>query len=98
MRRLVTGRAANICDECVDVCADIVAHRSAEVSTEPPPLGSDAAWAAGGGSVRCALCGMPCLSEEVLLIDGKGVLCRVCVTDVDEQTANDRWVRYSRER
>lgn len=93
VRKLVAGPVANICDECVGVCVDILRDaqeptadllKSARRETSPT-------WAGGPSTVQCALCGMPCPAAEALLVPAKGALCRPCVDEVDALTADAVW-------
>ncbi len=96
VRKLVAGPNVRICDECIGVCVDIVSDHTPTVdalSAEMP----DAPWGARSPAVRCALCRMPCLGEDVLLVEGRGVICRPCVADVEALSAEDKWARISGE-
>jgi hypothetical protein len=97
VRRLVAGPGVYICDECIAVCADIIADAT-PLAEGPPDRTPQPRWSGGDAAVRCGLCGMPCLSDEVLLIEEKGVLCRPCVSDVEARSADENWARYSPKR
>jgi hypothetical protein len=93
VRRLISGPAASICDECVDVCADIVrgvSEPSAELLNSAQ-RDSSPTWAGGRSTVKCALCGMASAAAEALLVPEKGALCRPCVDEVDALTADAAW-------
>lgn len=92
VRKLIAGPGVHICDECVDVCVDIIAD-PAPMAEAAPGEHRDVPWAGRGSAVRCALCGMPCVTEDVLLVEGKGVLCRPCVSQVEALSAEDKWAR-----
>jgi ClpX C4-type zinc finger len=86
VRRLIAGPSAFICDECVEVCNDIIADdtrvtRSASPAAAPtPPLaGSDPSTF---NAVRCSLCGMSTPTEDALLIEQRGLLCPGCVAAI----------------
>ena len=95
VRRLVAGPGVHICDECVAICADIIADAAPIAEGSPERPHSKPRWSGGGASVRCSLCGMPCLGEDVLLVEGRGIICRPCVADVEAMSANDKWARYA---
>lgn len=86
VRKLIAGRAVNICDECVEVCVDMISERP-RVSDIPvfegrmtdvsPPMPSAATF------VICALCRMPSPLEDGLLISNRGVLCAGCIAEVE---------------
>jgi hypothetical protein len=85
VRKLIGGPGVHICDECVAVCVDIIedADRPAvsDLESHRDPSRSPR-WSGGGNAVTCAFCRMPFLMEEALLIEGKGVLCRPCVSQI----------------
>jgi hypothetical protein len=83
VKRLIAGPNVYICDECVEICLDIV-HAPPEPygdigadSTEPRSMPSVAA--------NCSICRLPFLLEEGLHVEARGVLCPACVQAV--QTA-----------
>jgi len=41
VKRLITGPNANICDECVDLCEDILLDPVATPPSPPPPPSRD---------------------------------------------------------
>jgi hypothetical protein len=79
VRRLISGPAVYICDECVDVCVEIIRDNS---SAQRAPATEAVHWGTGASAVYCALCRMPFLPEDALLVESKGVLCRPCVSQV----------------
>jgi hypothetical protein len=94
VRKLVAGPSVFICDECVEVCNDIIADdaglsASAEVKdgAEPNQL-SDIPVT--GPAVRCALCRMPTPIDDGLLIPNRGVLCPGCIDEVEATAAERR--------
>jgi ClpX C4-type zinc finger protein len=93
VRHLVTGATANICDECVDVCADTInKHRKDALprGAELPPPAMAPVWPSGP-AVSCSLCRLPSPVNEMLLVENKGALCRECVLEVDALTADSLW-------
>lgn len=69
VKRIITGPSVAICDECVDVCDDILLDPVAGVGN--PDLAP---------ASRCALCGAR--HEALIIIGDRGVLCRDCVAAV----------------
>jgi ClpX C4-type zinc finger len=83
VRKLIAGPAVFICDECVQVCVDIIAESArvepgvtlAEAPVRPRPPGPARIW--------CALCRMPLALDEALLVADRGLVCGPCVSAVE---------------
>jgi hypothetical protein len=83
VRKLIAGPKVFICDECVEVCVDILKDEGRQHAPDAPPVSSAAStWRGTTPAGFCPLCRMPLMMAEAVLIKGKGVLCRPCVTDV----------------
>ena len=91
VRKLIAGPSVNICDECVDVCAEIIADDS---PLEGASEVTDGALVkeASGPAVRCALCRMPTPVEDGVLIANRGVLCPGCIGEIEATIAEIRQV------
>jgi ClpX C4-type zinc finger protein len=80
VRKLVTGPKACICDECVEVCVDIISDdRTAD------PASVEAGQERPGApllTVRCSLCRTSAVVEELVAVIGRGAVCRPCVSAV----------------
>lgn len=83
VRKLVAGPAAFICNECVEVCRDIMANdeRAEESSVTETPSPSIAGGA--GITTRCALCRMPMISDDGLIVRDRGIVCFGCLGEVE---------------
>ena len=84
VRKLIAGPTVFICNECVDVCVEIMADdrrfESAQRSqTVSPPLAQD--------QVACSLCGKSGMRDEMLTIDNRWFLCGACADAVDDALA-----------
>ena len=79
VRKLIAGPSVYICDECVDLCNDIIEGEcehetpAGQAPQEPTILDLDA---------RCTLCHLPKPSEELLAVPDRGFICAVCVEAV----------------
>lgn len=89
VRKLIAGPVSNICDECVDVCVDIIAHdrvaasrRMAEPKAAPEPWPPSDAW--------CSFCGNVAALETALLIENRTLLCESCVASIAAAAAEAR--------
>ncbi len=75
VRKLIAGPAVHICDECVDLCNEIL-EREAEADSPPDRA------AALHTIASCALCRLPKDVTELRMIAEKGVLCVECIDTV----------------
>jgi hypothetical protein len=103
--KLIAGPSVYICDECVQVCNDIIADDKrfsarAQAKQGPQqgqrPISDGAAYVHGpvvavtAPAVRCALCRMPTPSQDGLLIPNRGVLCPGCLDEIEATIAERR--------
>jgi hypothetical protein len=91
--KLVAGPNGQICNECIDICADIIAEDRKDAS-EPgsavtPPDRPDGYVSSPIGHVvvSCALCRMPTPLEHALSVGHRGALCPGCVGAVEAAVA-----------
>src|SRR5262245_18984069 len=81
IRKLISGPTSNICDECVEVCTDILSddrmQASAAGETNEPSAPSSPLLAA-----RCSLCRMPVVAQELVAVVGRGAVCPPCIAAV----------------
>jgi hypothetical protein len=89
VRKLIAGPAATICDECVEVCTEILAEDS-----DPAPGGTASdrfeRLAEFGLVFRCALCGTPTSSDQAVPIPERGPICPGCLGEVEAAGARKR--------
>jgi uncharacterized protein (TIGR02246 family) len=78
VRKIIAGRTASICDECVEVCDDIVGD---ETSSRTAGFGYGAPTKPIT-RIRCALCGVRKPYDDSVLMLRHGALCASCVSDV----------------
>lgn len=93
-RELIAGPAVFICELCVEACVDIIAddprYRGySQDSAESRRVRAMAA-ALPRNRVACRLCGRGTVSDEVLAIDERGVLCGECADAVEDALAQGR--------
>jgi hypothetical protein len=73
---MVAGPTVYICDECIDLCNDIIAE---EYSTEASnPDSQTAAVGSASSSVPCIVCRLPKPVTEVLAVPEAGFVCPPC--------------------
>ena len=90
VQKLIAGEGVAICDECVDVCVDIIKDSENAVATDVQ--GGDSASQPRPSSetvLACTLCRMPFALDEMLLIEGMGALCHPCVSHVRAASDSD---------
>jgi hypothetical protein len=105
VRKLIAGPTVFICDECVEVCNDILADdarfdkRAAEQIVEtkkeiPDGRATDdpLRWPADANIIRCALCRMPTPLADVLALENRGVVCPGCGDAVEAAAAARRQI------
>jgi hypothetical protein len=85
VRKLIAGPAVFICDECVEVCNDILGGE-ADAAETPTALTADSHVPAL--AIACSLCTRHISWAQALPVTDRGVLCPECVAEV--QAAVDR--------
>ena len=83
VRKLIAGPEAFICDECVEVCVDIVNDGRGPLRLSQPlvllPVTTN------GGP--CRLCSLPTVLEDGVFVENLGLFCRNCAERVQESLA-----------
>ncbi len=93
VKKLIAGPAVYICDECVDICLDIVAEDRTDDSRpeEPPPeLPGTVAYPVRSAALivtTCSLCHMSTPVEHALHIHSRGALCPGCIGAIEAAIA-----------
>ncbi len=92
VRKLIAGPEVFICDECVEVCVDIIEDdarlQAGSSSGEQRP--KRVARASMNNAALCSLCGIEAAHDELLPIPGRGVLCGRCADAVDDALSRGR--------
>jgi len=88
VRKLIAGPVSCICNECVEVCSDIIRQENeptaaAEPSSRSQPTPTTFA-------VSCGLCGLNFPIEDALVILNRGFLCPGCSGEVEVSLAQKR--------
>ena len=88
VRRLIAGPSVFICDECVDACVKIIADEATvkDATVSEPPEAAIVARPITA-VVRCSLCGMPAVTEDLLPIPNRGALCPGCIGEIQAAVA-----------
>jgi ClpX C4-type zinc finger len=85
--RLVAGAGACICDECIDLCNEVIER---ECERESPAGRRTSEATTIGLDGRCALCHLPKPSDELLAVPDRGFICSVCLDAVRAAAASKR--------
>jgi hypothetical protein len=95
VERLIAGPKVFICNECIEVCLDILNDdpRLAKVQAlRDKKAANGSADTPGSRSwVTCAMCRTPIIASRGLLIPSRGVrLCFGCIGEIDDAIADNR--------
>ena len=98
VEKLIAGRDVFICDECVEVCNDIIADDNRftppkarmKASGDAKPSVPFPTMLISGAASRCVLCGMLVPKSDVIPVRERGVLCPGCVGEVEAAIAERR--------
>jgi putative acetyltransferase len=98
VKKLIAGPKVYICDECVDICLDILSEdRKNGLPTNDGRVDPPHAWPPLSTPVRCALCRMPTPATDVIGVGPRGLLCPGCVTAVQAAAEKARELEVRRE-
>jgi ClpX C4-type zinc finger len=86
VRKLIAGPSVYICDECVDLCNDIL---EGDCEHETPVGEAPQQGTVFNRDARCALCHLLKPSEELLVVLDRGFICMVCL-DAVKNAASER--------
>src|SRR5262249_47937645 len=97
VRNLIEGPAVNICYECVETCVDIIVDSTRSKAASPSSADVQR-WQSIAPTLRgkrapCSLCGASANSEDLLPIEGRGVLCEDCADAILDAIAQGRLIR-----
>ena len=76
VRKLIAGPTVYICDECIDLCNDIIAE---DVDNEAQLEGPTSPGSSLNAPTWCRVCQLPKPAEEVVAVPELGFACRRCV-------------------
>lgn len=88
VRKIVAGPRVYICDECVDLCNDIIAEECEQEDPEQAKADepSSGPW---WTSLSCPICRLPRTREGVVFVAAGRFLCRPCAIAVQAALADD---------
>src|SRR5213592_4712275 len=85
VKKLVAGPKVYICDECVDICLDILSEERKGSGTSVEPIAD--VRPPPSTPVKCTLCQMPTPAADILSVPKRGSLCPGCVAAVQAEAA-----------
>jgi len=97
VRTLVEGPAVNICEDCVETCVDIIEDSTRSKAASPASADAQR-WQSIAATLRgkraaCSLCGESANVDDLLPIEGRGVLCEDCADAIVDAIAQGRLIR-----
>ncbi len=96
VKTLIAGPTVYICNECVDICLNILSEARKDAAREPeqpsgnPPGIGYAGTPQLGVVVSCSLCHMSMPSEHGLAVHNRGLLCPGCIGAIEAAIASER--------
>ena len=91
VRTLIAGPGVFICDECVDICVDILDPAiggMVQASVQNALLTVEGALNAP--VLRCSLCRLPAPVHQLTLIPQRGTVCHACIDAIRQVTDSAR--------
>jgi len=80
VRKLIAGTGVHICDECVELCKDIVAEEvEADAETRKNPPGSKAQ---SSGDRLCGICMEARDTDELIFLPHAAYMCARCLEEI----------------
>ena len=78
VRKLIAGPTVYICEQCIDLCNDILAEEREE---QLKPVAEERHHSSTGqtGVAICRFCGLPVPMDFVVMILDRGYLCFACL-------------------
>jgi len=77
VRKLIAGPTVYICDECIDLCNDIIAEEIDQEDSLAPESRSSRE-PIFGTTLVCPLCRLPRIHADMLTVATDRLLCRTC--------------------
>ncbi len=94
VRKIVAGPNVQICDECIDICVDILAEDRKDAPATPPDPVDNASTSPSLAAAPCALCHMTTPGEHLIAVDRRrGALCPGCIGAIEAAVAVAREIR-----
>ena len=85
VKKLIAGPHVQICDECVNICLDVISEGTVLEDGQNPPIGRG--WSPPRVVLLCALCRCSTPHEHSLHVHNRGVICAGCIGAVQAALA-----------
>jgi hypothetical protein len=94
VEKLIAGPKVFICNECIEVCVDILnddpRFAKAQALRDGKPANGSADTPGSRSAAMCAMCRTPIIGSRGLLIPSRGVrLCFGCIGEIDDAIADN---------
>ena len=88
VRKVIAGPTVYICDECVDLCNDIIAEECEQEESQETKT-DDAESRPGWTNLWCPLCRLPRSHEDLVFVAAGRFVCRPCAVAVQAALETD---------
>jgi hypothetical protein len=89
VRKLIAGPKVYICDECIQLCVDIMAEEWEEEVRRTAEESRDNTNPQAMGAAVCALCDVPTSMGLLVEIPARGFLCFACLDAIRAATESE---------
>ena len=86
VRKLVAGPDVYICDECIDLCDEIIAKEYAQEMQQQENQPAAEQGTALAENPLCIVCRLPKDIAEVVFVSERGPVCTVCIAAIRAAT------------
>jgi hypothetical protein len=90
IRQLIAGPKVYICNECVDICVDVIAgiRKDQTEADETDTIGNENLRPRSRAGF-CALCRLPVGVAEATVVENRGLLCKGCRGEIEAAIARE---------
>src|SRR6266446_1441003 len=79
VRKLIAGPKVYICDECIELCNDILTEEHEEERSRSGDESRPDERSRSTGVAVCRFCGLAASMDQVAMVPDRGFLCFVCL-------------------
>jgi hypothetical protein len=89
VRTLIAGPKVYICDECIDLCDELVAEKAAQEVRQPERRPVEEQGESVAGTPLCLVCRLPRGLAEVVFVPALGPVCTICSAAIRAATEEE---------